>query len=199
MPRKQEYLLPSGNLSRRRDDAILITPQTVKKFAEAFTSLIPGTYFVGTARKESGFAANEIDTEESGYVSKGLCQLSDDEATDVGMKGANLLDPVVNLRVMVKIAERNLNALSKTGLKFPDAYAYLGIAHNEGLAAAIKTIKNYGMDWAEYKRRNLQAALKANALALESGDLEKRKKAERELERVRRISSYGDACIDGGH
>lgn len=197
MPRKEEYLLPSGKLSRRRDDAILLTPQTVKKFAEAFTDKIPGLYFVGTARKESGFAANEIDTEESGYVSKGLCQISDEEATSVGMKNVNLLDPIINIRVMVKLAERNLEKLGNI-IKFPDVWAYLGLAHNEGLKAAQKTIKNYGMNWPAYKKRNLDAALKAMEKALESGDLEARKKAEKELDRVRRISAYGDACIDGG-
>ena len=50
-------------------------------------------------------------------------------------------------------------------------WAYLALAHNQGLAAALKTIAKYGVDWPAYKARNPQLA---------------------------DMGRYGDDCITGG-
>jgi len=123
------------------------------------TSLIPAQYALGTAQHESNFTLNEVDTEVSGYVSKGIFQLADGEAAEVGFAGANLLEledsTVVfaalcekRLKVLVAAVALNMSALPR------DIWAYLAMAHNEGLQAALGTLRQHGLDWAAYKARN---------------------------------------------
>jgi hypothetical protein len=52
-----------------------------------------------------------------------------------------------------------------------DVWAYLALAHNQGLGAALKTIRTYGLDWDAYKKRNPT---------------------------MTGIIEYGDDCISGG-
>ena len=172
--RKEEYVQPDGTrLRSRQRGARMVSPGYIAELAIVESRRIPVKYFVASAERESSFATNEVDTEPNGYISEGLYQLSKSEASDVGMAGADLLDPVLSTRVFAKLQERRLSAIAKlTGnvLKEPDVWAYLAIAHNQGLGACLKTIKMYGLDWKEYKARNPTS----------------------------RICAYGDACISGG-
>lgn len=160
MPRTERYL-HDGRLDNRAF-AIRIDPATVAMLARQATARIPAQYFVGTAQHESNFAANEIDTEESGYVSKGLYQIAEDEAAPI-MHGANLCDPVIATLVFARLQERRLDAILAhvPNAKQPDVWAYLAIAHNEGLGTwaadgkgALGTICRNGVNWPGYKARN---------------------------------------------
>ncbi len=206
MVRTEEIRLPDWRRARRhirvdghwRDhpDAIIVRPGEVRRLAILSCVLIPPQYFVATAEHESGFCTNEIDTEPTTKQSFGLYQVDDGEAADVGEPSADLLDPVICTRVFARLQERRLARLiDEFGRREPDIYAYLGLAHNEGLGAAQKTLRRYGMDWAEYKRRNATnaALMRSKAITHDQDDA-----AEKETERVRRISAYGDAMISGG-
>jgi len=174
--RREEYVLPDGRrTTSRRTGARLIPPLQVAELAWAATTRIHAKFFVATAERESGFATNEVDTEPNGFVSEGLYQLSAEEADDIGMHDADLLDPVISTRVFARLQERRLSAIIRAAigppiLREPDVWAYLGLAHNQGLSAALKTIKTYGLNWDAYKERNPTS----------------------------RICRYGDAMIDGG-
>jgi hypothetical protein len=52
-----------------------------------------------------------------------------------------------------------------------DTWAFLAIAHNEGLGAAEKTIMAHGLNWSAWKKRNPRLAA---------------------------MAAYGDDCITGG-
>lgn len=198
MPRKEEYRRLDGSLSRSRKDAILISPYTVECFARAVTgNALDPRYFVGTAYKETNFAANEIDTEDSGFVSKGLYQISEEENRIAnGVRRVELLDPIQSTLTLYRLTVARLKRCEAAGfIRYPDIYAYLGVCHNEGDAAGPRSIAKWGCDWPEYKRRNLESAQRmlANAITIEEKAL-----AAKEMDRVRRISAYGDAMITGG-
>ena len=127
------------------------------------TGRIPAQFALGTAQHESNFTLNEVDTEESGFVSKGIFQLSDEEAAEAGRPKANLLALEDATEVFSVLCERRLQRLIEAADlnedNLPaDVWAYLALAHNQGLAAAHKTIRAHGLDWAAYKRRNPQLA-----------------------------------------
>jgi len=151
--RKTEYVLPDGTrTTSRQKGAIILTPGEIRSFVSMSTSQIPAGYFVATAWRESGFATNEVDTETNGFVSWGLYQVSAQEALDVGLPHADLLSPMQSTEVFVRLAKRNLDIVLRAvgGVaKTPDVYAYLAIAHNEGLYAVRKTIKLHGLDWGD--------------------------------------------------
>lgn len=157
--RKEEYLIMAPvRTTNRKQGAILVTPEQV---IEACTSArvvtdIPPRFFVGTAQHETNFAINEIDTEPNGFVTEGIYQISREEATEVGMPKADLLDLDVATVVFTRLMEKRLSRiLSKTTHPVKeDVWAYLAIAHNQGLGAALKTIEAHGLDWAAYKKRN---------------------------------------------
>lgn len=136
-------------------------------------------YMIATADHESDFTANEIDYEEPDehghvFVSKGLYQQSDEEATTVGMRGANLCDPAVATLAFNRLVEHNYDAFLRAlphslALELDatdDRWAYLALYHNEGPgrfattdekgrhSGALTTIFNNGIDWAAYERRN---------------------------------------------
>lgn len=140
---------------------------------------IPLQYFIGTAERETNFVLNRRAVEANGFVTDGLFQISERERDDVA-PGRNLFDLEDACEVMVKLAQRNLKVINKAAIAHgkpwldADVPAYLGIAHNQGLGAVEKTIKNNGLDWARYKARNASH---------ESGA---------------RWARYGDACISGG-
>lgn len=152
---------------------------------------IPALFAVETARHESGFSTNEVDTEPSGFVSKGIFQLSDDEAKKAGYPGANLLALGDSSAVFSTLMERNLDSLISTlghtpsGQEEIDIWAYLFISHNQGLGAAQKTIKNYGMNWEAYKKRNMDAAVA-------SGDEDK-------IKFWNKVAAYGDDVSGSGN
>lgn len=149
MPRKEEY------------KSVRAKPLDVKNIWEQFSS-IPSTFAVGTAQHETNFAINELDTEENGFQTWGIYQISKEEAKEVGMPDADLLNLVSASQVFAKLMEKRLIEIVKACklqgtpyVEFPkDIWAYLAIAHNQGLAASLKTIKSYGLDWEGYKKRN---------------------------------------------
>lgn len=198
MARREEYRRFDGTLSSsRKKDVILISPYTVEQFARALAPSLDARYFVGTAEVETNFAVNEIDTEESGFVSKGLYQISDEENAKVnGTNRVELLDPIQSTETFYRLTKLRLRLCHEAGaIQFPDIYAYLGLCHNEGDSAGPRSIKNYGCNWSRYKSRNLENATRLIHTASNPAELAK---AEKELGRVLRISRYGDACISGG-
>ncbi len=131
---------------------------------QRFTSRIPVQYALGTAKHESSFATNEIDTEDSGFVSKGIFQVSDGEAATVAPQSVDLTDLVTSCRIFAALSEKRLDAiiaaanLNESDLP-DDVWPYLVIAHNQGLGAAEKTISLYGLNWNAYKLRNANTDL----------------------------------------
>lgn len=137
-------------------------------------SYIPAQYAVGTAQHETDFTTNEKDTEESNFVSMGIFQISQEEMTHVGMPTANIYDLEDSIVILAALADERWQAIVKAaGSPSPirDMPAYLALAHNQGLAAALKTIRLHGLDWTAYKARNPQLAS---------------------------MAAYGDDCISGG-
>jgi hypothetical protein len=167
--RRVELFVPDGT-------RVIALPRDVVDMWRAYTDLIPAQHALGTAQHESGFTLNEVDTEVSGYVSKGIYQLSDGEAQAVGFDRANLLELEDATIVFSALCEKRLKALvvalNLDLADLPrDIWAYLAIAHNQGLQAALKTTRLHGLDWAAYKQRNPQ---------------------------LRGIAVYGDDVISGG-
>src|SRR6266567_4824241 len=142
---------------------------------------ISARYAVGTAQRESDFSLNEVDTEPSGFVSTGIFQLSDDERQEVKLPGVDMTTLDGSISVMVPLSQRrmisicqatvNIGGQSITNALRGDLYAYLAIAHNEGLHAALKSIGRYGLDWLAWKTRNPHLS---------------------------QMGYYGDDCITGG-
>jgi hypothetical protein len=169
MGRRVEFL-PGG--TRRR-----IEPAAVAAAWVRATTKIPPQYACGTAQHETDFTANEVDTEESGFVSKGIFQLSDEEAAEAGRPGADLLNLDQAAAVLAAVAQHRLAAIVVAAhldgwTRLPnDVWAYLALAHNQGLGAALKTIRLHGLDWTSYKKRNSQLAA---------------------------MAAYGDDCVSGG-
>lgn len=175
---------------------------------------IPARYFMGTAQHETNFATNEIDTEDSGYVSKGIFQLSDGEAVQVGSPTANLYDLDDAMRVLAKLQEGRLDQilrLAPTAAE-PDLMAYLSIAHNQGLGltdaeitpatsahdrfkGALGTIRAHGCNWSAYTARNLDEAMAAVKAATDANSLVA---AREKLAWWRGVVAYGCDVISGG-
>lgn len=215
--RREEYILPLGGQisTDRKRYAIIATVDEVIGAALLYSKRILPQYFVATAEHESGRALNEVDTEPDGFVSKGIFQISDDEAKAVGLANADLLDLQQAMRVFARLMEQRLDAIQKaagTGYKLPDAWAYLTVAHNQGTGAAMATIKNYGMDWAAYKSRNQGQAQAGVAAAQSNVDVAKTHgdtsgiivakgnlaKAQDKLAWWGKVFTYGDDAISGG-
>lgn len=167
MPPKVEFP-PAGQ-------RILASPANVAATWKATATRIPAQYALGTAQHESDYTLNEVDTEESGFVSRGIFQLSDEECAKVGD------DPLTlegSCAILARISEQRLEAILKAiGLdpKTPmvrggQIWAYVALAHNEGLHACLKTLRLHGLSWDSYKARNPES----------------------------RICAYGDDCISGG-
>lgn len=159
--RVEEYRRPDGTWSpSRRMDAIVVPTIRIVRMVQELDPATPSIYYLGTAQHESNFAANERDTEPNGFMSWGLYQLSEAERIAVGMPGADMLDPLQATQVFVALTNRRRDKLRQAarlslGEADPqDLWPYLAIAHNQGDAAAMKTISAYGMNWTEYKRRN---------------------------------------------
>lgn len=170
--RREEYEV-AGVRYPTRDHARLVSPAFVAATCR-ISARVPAGYFVATARHESGFAANEVDTEPSGFVSWGLFQISDEEARAIRLPGARaMLDPVAACVAMVRLAERHLDDLEHLlgrAAPRPDAWAYLSVWHNQGARAARATVAAHGCRWGDpgilpaldapgtYRRRNHDAS-----------------------------------------
>lgn len=140
-----------------------VSPGDVAIAWRSHTSSIPAQYAVATAAHESAFTLNEVDTEESGFVSLGVFQLSREEARNAGMADADLLDLDVSCKVLASAAEKRLAAICAAAKVDPsaapaDAWFFLALAHNQGLGACLKTIAAHGLDAAGYTARNPQLA-----------------------------------------
>jgi hypothetical protein len=130
---------------------------------------IPMQHFLGSAQHESDLTVNERTAEGNGQNSDGLYQLNFGEAVRALRPDANLLDIDDNTLVFATLADARLTkcvgaandynaanglaALDETNLP-PDIWAYVAIAHNQGDAAAVKSISTYGLDWNAYQSRN---------------------------------------------
>lgn len=163
--RLEEYLLADGRWTTKRSGAILATPDSVVQAVRIVGTVIAEQYFLGTAKHEANWAENERDKEPpdprgNRFTSWGIYQLSDEEARQVGRPNANLLSLQESTWVLAKLTEMRRVALrAQLGLEplAPDPYgfeAYLAIAHNQGLRAALTTVKAHGLDWRGYKARN---------------------------------------------
>lgn len=154
--KRTEVFVPNGQ-------RILVAPADIVAAWRRYAQRIPAKFALGTAQHESNFTLNEIDTEMSDYVSKGVYQLSDGEAAEAGFQHANLLELEDATRVFCILCERrlkriiNVARLAEESLPV-DVWAYLALAHNQGLSAALKTIELHGLNWAAYKLRNPQLA-----------------------------------------
>ena len=184
--------IPSGS-------RILATPQQVYDTWKTHSSWNP-RYALGTGTHETDLTTNEKDTEDSGFVSMGLYQVSKDEMTHVGMPEANPYDLDECTIVFAKLTDERAQAIMrKTGVYppslTPDFNAYLYIAHNQGLAACLKTIALHGLDWARYKQRNMDAAQQALDGAQSAEDVAA---ATTKIGFWRKVCAYGDDCITGG-
>lgn len=153
MARKEEFV-PDGHRVRT-------SPAEVVAAWLRYTQRIPAEFALGTAQHESNFTLNEVDTEESGFTSKGVFQLSEEEANDVDFPEADLLDLEDATKVFCLLCERRLQRIIQVANlhaeNLPaDVWAYLALAHNQGLDAALKSIERYGLNWTAYKQRNPQ-------------------------------------------
>jgi hypothetical protein len=180
MSRKVEFIPDSKR--------VFAEPADIVAEWRKYASQVPAQYALGTAQHETDFTLNEKDTEPSGYVSMGLYQIGVEEMQQTGHANANPYDLEDITIIMVDLAEARYKRLlqvardradasvssSPRGLSSQqvlDLWAYLALAHNQGLAAAIKTITRHGVGWAAYKARNPQLA---------------------------DMGRYGDDCITGG-
>lgn len=216
MARIEEFLKSTTIWTQSKTDAVRATPAQVAEACRKAGATIPLGYFVGTAQHESNCAINERDTEENGYMSYGIFQLGYHEARSVKMPSANLLDLDQSCRVMVMLAEnrrmylRSILRLVNGQADSPDLNAYIAICHNVGENdATIKNIPKYGMDWKEWKRRNLQesqAGLSGATSMLDmikkSGDSTKMQEAEAKFQKAKtyaiwvpKMAAYGDDCL----
>lgn len=156
MPRQLcRYRRLDGGLSTNRDDAILVSPAEIIAVAHLASSFPPGL-FVGIAERETAYALNEMDTDfkPDGSIrgtTYGLFQTSN--PADVGNLDSAVATLAYDLdRYWIQIAAAA--RLAKLEPPPRDAFAYLCWAHNEGIGAAIKSIRTYGLDWGELVRRN---------------------------------------------
>lgn len=165
MSSRKEEFPPEGK-------RVLVTPIDVVSTWRLY-SKIPAAYAVATSAHESNFTINEIDTEPNGFISKGIFQISDEEVAQT-LQSADILTLHGACSVLSALAEvrlKHIMTAAKLTTATADCYAYLALAHNQGLHAALKTIQAHGLDWKKYKERNPN---------------------------IKGIASYGDDCISGG-
>lgn len=180
---------------------VTVSPRDVVLCWRRYSQIIPAQYAVATADHESSFTTNEIDTEPSGFVSKGIFQLSDEEATSVRLPGVDLLQLENSVKVFTILQESRMQKIvAAAGLRMAcppaDVWSYLSIAHNQGLDAALKSIASHGLGWDDYKNRNIaEAALATTQPNLSDDEIRQRKI---KLEWWHSVASYGDDTITGG-
>jgi hypothetical protein len=124
---------------------VIVSPaDVVDAIRRAGGSVVPDTYYLCTAARESGFDTSAVG---DGGTSIGIYQ---------SRTGSFDLDDAT--RDMINITERNrLEIRAAAGVSGEDPWdmgAYLSVAHNQGLGAALMTIAEYGMDWSAYAARN---------------------------------------------
>lgn len=143
----------------------------------AVERVIPTAAAVGFALHETNYKTNERDIETSGHTTGGVFQLDlptvspfvlgDAIAAGMPEKDVFTLDDAcavfaARCRYYLARLQRNVDAYNaKNGIAAvnwdsppSDIWAYVAIAHNQGLGAALLTVTTYGLDWAGYKARN---------------------------------------------
>lgn len=137
---------------------------------------VPVGWIVGVASRESGFKANQIDTdydlEGNPREAKtyGLCMITREEAIKSlslsAISPEDLLDPETNIKVMCTMAARLREALSVAASNEyteEDMLRYMCWAHNAGLGIAkpggcVASVVKYGLDWNAAVSRNMGSA-----------------------------------------
>jgi hypothetical protein len=203
--RIEEYRRPDGTWTRDTRAAIRVTAEQVRDAARAASSLIPAQYFVATADHESNLAINERDTEPNGYVSKGIFQIGDEEISQVHGWPCDPYTLGDAMRIFAALQEKRLLVLEQlvngpaSSIADPThIWAYLSIAHNQGIEAAEQTIRRYGVDWVAYQSRNLTQAQTELAMAKRTGDKTLIDEATGKLAWWHKVFAYGNDCITGG-
>lgn len=178
---RTQFRKGDGSLSSSTSDALTISRTDLAAIVSAgsYDENIPTGFFTQTAKRESAFRYNEedFDYNTDGSLrehSKGLYQISDDEAAAVGMAGADLDDPDVASAVFQLLMERNLglrpsllhgqesiaDACQAFGTPIdlanppPDVWFYLALSHNMGLPSTTKSIRTYGLNAQAWIDRN---------------------------------------------
>jgi hypothetical protein len=185
------FIMPDGTRSQQQSDRVYVASspgECARQIAQAWlacTRTIPPQFAVGTALHESSYTLNELDVEPNGHRTGGIFQLdvatvnplNKGDAARVGMfeKSVYVLDdacaifaalcevyhlPRIYDAVDAYNAANGLAPINRDNPP-PDVWAYLAIAHNQGLGpgdtgtkGALGTILNHGLDWAAYKARN---------------------------------------------
>lgn len=190
-----------GQLCKGMTFAQRVTPRDLAAMAksvmayrarpEGYSSDVPLHYFVATAEEESSHALNLHYQEPPGTdppETFGVYQISASEAARYGVRPEQMYELGPATSVMVSLARLHLDqiawACAAQGyreLPVPDLWAYLAIAHNQGIGTyaldgggALGTIRRNGVDWAAYKIRNAHLGLPIIT------------------------NGYGDSCLDGG-
>ena len=173
---------------------IIANPVAIVQTFNKYASVVPAKHAFATALHESSYSTNEIDTEPPDadghcFVSKGIYQLSDEEAKEVDFPDANLLDLEDSSCIFALLCERRLGAIISAAGLIPqalpdDVWAMLSVAHNQGLSACLKSIKLHGLDWEAYVDRN-------RAEAAAAGDPDK-------IRWWESVFAYGHDCMTGG-
>jgi hypothetical protein len=150
-----------------------VDPEYVVRSWVQFTKTIPAWVAVGMAERETGFALNELDTEDSGFQSLGIFQLSRAEAIKAFRPEADLYSLDDSSAVLATILERNLDRILEiatdaasrglgkmpisSGVVIDDVWPFLALSHNLGLgnpenpnpggAGVLPGIAHYGLNW----------------------------------------------------
>jgi hypothetical protein len=171
------YVDTDGNWVRDKSVARFTSPASICAEWLRCTRVVPPQFALGTALHESSYKLNEVDVEPNGHTTGGLFQ-SDlptlspfivGDAIVAGMPEKNIFYLEDACAVFAAMCERSLGRIYGAVDAWNDAHgwgpidrdnppadvwAYLAIAHNQGAGAAVKTIRAYGLDWTDYKRRN---------------------------------------------
>lgn len=204
-----EYFMTSdGTRSSSSADRMYTSPRAIAQSWLKASRVIPPQFAVGTAYHETSYTVNELDVEPDGHTTGGVFQsdvatvdpLNIGDAAKVGMPELDIFDLDDACMVFAALCERNLKKIfdavdawnGARGLPLidrdvppPDVWSYLALAHNQGIGStsstkgALGTIAHFGLDWADYKRRN--AGQPWGAIATDRGH-----------------GIYGDDVVTGG-
>lgn len=154
-----------------------LSADQVAQMMERISALVPSSFYVAMAGRESSFDPNNVTHETNGQDSIGLFQVNADEARQAGYAGADLKDPEVNGHVISYLMEHNLQTLATkygfaAGSPPPDVWYYLATSHNAGLGRAEMWIDEQGgrLSWAETKNNHPTFVTIARGYADEIGN-----------------------------
>ena len=162
---------PDGTWSPDRADARFVSRARILEFARPHVRRLAPGFVVGVVERESSGCWNQEDTDydDKGHArpvrTYGLCMVNTYEQAEAEElnpelpRAGDILSPPVNVGVFVTLAERVLiwvaNAAKMPVDQLPpDALGYVAWAHNAGVRDVLLSIRRYGLDWDELKRRN---------------------------------------------